>query len=168
MNSAPSAKGCDGNTFFASTVARTAFCAGIRSITLAHLPLFHRRLDGYLHTTRALVPVKIRCDSEQTLSVQRYMRAGSIVNAITVHILSVDASQPMAMLEHDATLHTRHGIERLMNRGRYSAERVSYTAPQPHPRALPKVLAQAITLARCRELRVTANTCDCEPDCSDQ
>ena len=53
----------------------------------------------------------------------------------------------MAMLEHDATLHTRHGIERLMYRGRYSAEAVSYTAPQPHPRALPKVLAQAITLA---------------------
>ena len=53
----------------------------------------------------------------------------------------------MAMLEHDATLHTRHGIERLMYRGRYSAETVSYTAPQPHPRALPKVLAQAITLA---------------------
>ena len=53
----------------------------------------------------------------------------------------------MAMLEHDATLHTRHGIERLMYRGRYSAEAVSCTAPQPHPRALPKVLAQAITLA---------------------
>ena len=55
----------------------------------------------------------------------------------------------MAMLEHDATLHTRHGIERLMYRGRYmySAEAVSYTAPQPHPRALPKVLAQATTLA---------------------
>ena len=54
-----------------------------------------------------------------------------------------------AMLEHDATLHTRHGIERLMYRGRYSAETVSrHTAPQPHPRALPKVLAQAaITLA---------------------
>ena len=53
----------------------------------------------------------------------------------------------MAMLEHDATLHMRHGIERLMYRGRYSAEAVSYTAPQPHPRTLPKVLAQAITLA---------------------
>ena len=56
----------------------------------------------------------------------------------------------MAMLEHDATVHTRHGIERLMYRGRYGAEAVSYTAPQLHPRALPKVsteLAQAITLA---------------------
>jgi hypothetical protein len=41
------------------------------------------------------------------------------------------------MLEHDATLHTRHGIERLMYRGRYSAETVSYTAPQPHPRECP-------------------------------
>ena len=50
----------------------------------------------------------------------------------------------MAMLEHDATLHTRHGIERLMYRGRYSAEAVSYTAPQPHPRALPKVLAHTL------------------------
>ena len=61
----------------------------------------------------------------------------------------------MAMLEHDATLHTRHGIERVMYRGRYSAETVSYTAPQPHPRALPKVLAQAITVHARRELRVT-------------
>ena len=33
-------------------------------LTLAHLLLFHRRLDGYLHTTRARVPVKIRCESE--------------------------------------------------------------------------------------------------------
>ena len=38
---------------------------------------------------------------------------------------------------HDATLNTPHDIERLMYRGRYSAEAVSYTAPQPHPRALP-------------------------------
>ena len=45
------------------------------------------------------------------------------------------------------TLHTRNGIERVMYRGRYGAEAVSYTAPQPHPRTLPKVLAQAITLA---------------------
>ena len=52
-------------------------------LTLAHLLLFHRRLDGCSHTTRAPAPVKIRCESEQTLSVQRYMRAGSIVNAIT-------------------------------------------------------------------------------------
>ena len=45
-------------------------------LTLAHLLLFHRRLDGYLHTTRApvAVPVKIRCESEQTLSVQRYIQ----------------------------------------------------------------------------------------------
>ena len=41
-------------------------------LTLAHLLLFHRRLDGNLRTTRAQVPVKIRCESEQTLSVQRY------------------------------------------------------------------------------------------------
>ena len=53
----------------------------------------------------------------------------------------------MAMLEYDDTLSTRYVIERLMFRGRYGAEAVSYTAPQPHPRALPKVLAQAITLA---------------------
>ena len=54
-------------------------------LTLAHLLLFHRRLDGNLRTTRAQVPVKIRFKSEQTLSVQRYiyMRPGSIVNAIT-------------------------------------------------------------------------------------
>ena len=48
-----------------------------------HLLLFHRRLDGDLRTTRGNVPVKIRCQSEQTLSVGRDRRAGSIVNAIT-------------------------------------------------------------------------------------
>ena len=46
----------------------------------------------------------------------------------------------MVMLEHDDTLHTRHGIERVMFRGRYGAKAVSYTAPQPDPRARPKVL----------------------------
>ena len=30
----------------------------------------------------------------------------------------------MVMLEHDDTLHTRHGIERVMYRGRYRAEAV--------------------------------------------
>ena len=49
----------------------------------------------------------------------------------------------MAMLEHDATLPTRYVIERLMYRGRYGAEAVSYTAPQLDPRARPKVLARA-------------------------
>ena len=39
-------------------------------LTLAHLLLFHRRLDGCSHTTRAPAPVKIRCKSEQMLSVQ--------------------------------------------------------------------------------------------------
>ena len=53
----------------------------------------------------------------------------------------------MVMLEHDDTLHTRHGIERLMYRGRYGAKAVSYTSPQPdprlNPRARPKVLDRA-------------------------
>ena len=49
----------------------------------------------------------------------------------------------MAMLEHDATLPTRHGIARVMYRGRYGAKAVSYTAPQPDPRARPKVLDRA-------------------------
>ena len=53
-------------------------------LTLAHLLLFHRCLDGdMVAACHEHVPVKIRCESEQTLSVQRYMRAGSIVNAIT-------------------------------------------------------------------------------------
>ena len=50
----------------------------------------------------------------------------------------------MTMLEHDATLPTRYVVERLMYRGRYAygAKAVSYTytAPQPDPRARPKVL----------------------------
>ena len=43
-------------------------------LTLARLLLFHRRLHGSLRTCRAQGPVKTACESEQTLSVQRYMR----------------------------------------------------------------------------------------------
>ena len=43
-------------------------------LTLARLLLFHRRLHGRLRTCRAQAPVKTACESEQTLSVQRYMR----------------------------------------------------------------------------------------------
>ena len=78
--------------------------------------------------------------------VQRYMREYWLHSKCDYIAIATDGPA-MAMLEHDATLHTRHGIERVMYRGRYSAATVSYTAPQPHPRALPKVLAQAITLA---------------------
>ena len=75
------AKGCGRNFFSRERCAAPRFARV--PLTLAHLLLFHRRLDGNLRTTRAQVPVKIRCKSEQTLSVQRYMRPGSIVNAIT-------------------------------------------------------------------------------------
>ena len=75
------AKGC-GRNFFSRERWREPRFARV-PLTLAHLLLSHRRLDGDMATTRALVAVKIRCESEQTLSVQRYMRPGSIVNAIT-------------------------------------------------------------------------------------
>jgi hypothetical protein len=55
----------------------------------------------------------------------------------------------MAMLEHDATLPTRYVVERLMYRGRYGAEAVSYTAPQPDPRARPKVLDRVTAVEMC-------------------
>ena len=61
----------------------------------------------------------------------------------------------MAMLEHDATLPTRYVIERLMYRGRYGAEAVSYTAPQPDPRARPKVLDRATAVKR-----IACDTCE--------
>ena len=60
----------------------------------------------------------------------------------------------MVMLEHDVTLPTRHAIERLMYRGRYGAQAVSYTAPQLDLRARPKVLARSGESGR-GELRVT-------------
>ena len=62
----------------------------------------------------------------------------------------------MAMLEHDATLLTRHGIARVMYRGRNGADAVSYTAPQLDPRARPKVLARA----RERSRRIACDTCE--------
>ena len=63
------------------------------------------------------------------------------------------------MLEHDATLHTRHGIERVMYRGRYSAEAVSYTAPQPHPRVI-RARCQKCLLRRSRSQRIACDTCE--------
>ena len=74
-------KGC-GRNFFSRERWREPRFARV-PLTLAHLLLFHRRLDGRIAATRAPAPIKIRCESEQTLSVQRYMRPGSIVNAIT-------------------------------------------------------------------------------------
>ena len=61
----------------------------------------------------------------------------------------------MAMLEHGATLPTRHGIARVMYRGRYGAEAVLYTAPQPDPRARPKVLDRATAVKR-----IACDTCE--------
>ena len=73
-------KGSDGNFFPSSGRARRD-CARV-PLTLARLLLFHRRLHGRLRTARAQAPTKTACESEQTLSVQRYMRPGSIVNTI--------------------------------------------------------------------------------------
>ena len=62
----------------------------------------------------------------------------------------------MAMLEHDDTLHTRHGIERVMYRGRYGAEAVSYTATQLEIRAR----AQKCLIGRERSRRIACDTCE--------
>ena len=66
---------CDGlvGTFFSVLTRPGRDCARV-PLTLARLLLFHRRLHGTLRTTRAEGPVKTACESEQTLSVQRYMR----------------------------------------------------------------------------------------------
>ena len=59
------------------------------------------------------------------------------------------------MLEHGATFLTRHGIARVMYRGRYGAKKVLYTAPQPDPRARPKVLDRATAVKR-----IACDTCE--------
>ena len=56
--------GLVGNFFSRERSGAPRFAPG--PLTLAHLLLFHRRLDGDMATTRALVAVKIRCQSEQT------------------------------------------------------------------------------------------------------
>ena len=60
-------------TFLRSPDASRRDCARV-PLTLARLLLFHRRLHHDLHTSHAHVVVKTACESEQTLSVQRYMR----------------------------------------------------------------------------------------------
>ena len=60
-------------TFFSVLTRPGRDCARV-PLTLARLLLFHRRLHGYMRASRAHVPVKTACESEQTLSVQRYQR----------------------------------------------------------------------------------------------
>ena len=64
----------------------------------------------------------------------------------------------MAMLEHDATLHTRHGIERLMYRGRLVDTVLKQSRTPPRSPAAPSARAAKSACsgdhAR-RELRVT-------------
>ena len=60
-------------TFFSVLTRPGRDCARV-PLTLARLLLFHRRLHGVTHTCRLRDPVKTACESEQTLSFQRYMR----------------------------------------------------------------------------------------------
>ena len=55
------------------------------------------------------------------------------------------ARRPMAMLDQVPTLPARFGVEQAMYCGRYGIGTVSYTAPQPDPRARSKVHAQSAT-----------------------
>ena len=64
------------------TVRSTGFCAGT-SHARALAPFSSPGLDGDMATTRALVAVKTRCQSEQTRERKWSRRLGSIVNAIT-------------------------------------------------------------------------------------
>ena len=73
-------RGPVGTLFSLESSGEPRFAPG--PLTLAHLLLFHRRLDGVMATTRALDPVKIRCKSEQTRERKRSRRPGSIVNGL--------------------------------------------------------------------------------------
>ena len=73
-------RGPVGTLFSRESSGEPRFAPG--PLTLAHLLLFHRRLDGDMATTRALVAVKIRCQSEQTRERKRSRRPGSIVNGL--------------------------------------------------------------------------------------
>ena len=73
--------GLVGNSFSRERSGAPRFATG--PLTLAHLLLFHRRLDVDMATTRALVAVKTRCQSDQTRERKRSRCPGSIVNAIT-------------------------------------------------------------------------------------
>ena len=60
-------------TYFHTLTRHRRDCARV-PLSAWRLLLFHRRLHGSLRTTRAQGPVKTACESEQTQSVQRYMR----------------------------------------------------------------------------------------------
>ena len=60
-------------TFFSVLTRPGRDCARV-PLTLARLLLFHRRKDDAIATRRGYVAVFTAHESEQTLSVQRYMR----------------------------------------------------------------------------------------------
>ena len=76
-------RGLVGTRFSRERCAAPGFAPG--PLTLAHLLLFHRRLDGDMATTRALVAVKTRCQSEQTRERKWSRRLGSRC-ARTIHV----------------------------------------------------------------------------------
>ena len=63
----------------------------------------------------------------------------------------------MAMLDQVPTLPARFGVGQAMYCGRYGIETVSYTAPQPDPRARSKVHAQRRRSEKICVRRVCAN-----------
>ena len=87
--------------------------------------LLHNDMD----MCRLHVAVKTACESDQTLSVQRYQRQKTSDSFLT-------------WASKDPTLLARNGTKRAMYRGRYGIHASSHTAPQPHPRARHKVPAR--------------------------
>ena len=122
-------------TYFHTLTRPRRDCARV-PLSARCLLLFHRRLHGDMHACRAHVPVKTACESEQTQSVQRYMRRKNSDSFLTREAVGVKT------LSQDPTLLARNGIKRAMYRGRYGIDASSHTAPQPHPRARHKVPAR--------------------------
>ena len=77
-----------------------------------------------MHACRAHVPVKTACESEQTQSVQRYMRRKN--SFLTREAVGVKRLQ-------DPTLLARNGIKRAMYRGRYGTVSMRARTPPRSP-----------------------------------
>ena len=79
-------------------------------LTLAHLPLFHRRLDGHMRTSRAHVPVKTAMKKEQIPSV-RSDRRKTRCCARTVHEKKEFLPDPLLLYIYLLILSTVYSVQ---------------------------------------------------------
>ena len=127
-------------TYFHTLTRPRRDCARV-PLSARCLLLFHRRLHGDMHACRAHVPVKTACESEQTQSVQRYMRRKNSDSFLTREAVGVKTlSRP------DSSCAQRHQESDVPWSIRYRCE-LAHRPAAPSARA-PQSACSATTLGK--------------------